>query len=86
MVYIRINETTDKLVDKYKNLWVVHGLNEVLRPYKMVFEKSQIYLINYLSFYYKSDQWETMFLNNEKFKNTKTMKSTCEYLSLYNSV
>lgn len=42
MVYVRLNEMTDKLIEKYKNLCLIHGLNDVLRSYKMVVEKYQV--------------------------------------------
>lgn len=42
IVYVIVNEKTDILKERHKNLWVMHGLNEVLRPYKTVCEKSQV--------------------------------------------
>lgn len=41
MVYVKINENIDKLIEKYKNLWLIHGLKVVLKLYK-IFEKSQV--------------------------------------------
>lgn len=57
-MYVRIHEKTDILIEKNKNVWVVHGFNKVLRPHKMVFEKSQYNLTKYFPFYYKSDWGE----------------------------
>lgn len=42
MVYVTLNEMTDKLIEKYKNLCLIHGLNDVLRTSRMVVEKYQV--------------------------------------------
>lgn len=39
MLYVRISKKSDKLIEKYKNLWLICGFSEVLRLYKMIFEK-----------------------------------------------
>lgn len=39
MLYVRISKKSDKLIEKYKNLWLIRGFSEVLRLYKMIFEK-----------------------------------------------
>lgn len=42
MMYVRLNGKIDKLIEKYKNLCLIHGLSEVLSLYKMIFEKHQV--------------------------------------------